>query len=63
MITHYNNKHQQRARRIEMFKITYSNHDQGNHGGSMVRESKEVADRTAKLMAECGYKTVTVERL
>ena len=36
-----------------MFKITYSNHDQGNHGGAMVRETKEIAERTAKLMAEC----------
>jgi hypothetical protein len=46
-----------------MFKITYSNHDQGNHGGAMVRETKEIAERTAKLMAECGYKTVTIEKL
>ena len=46
-----------------MFKITYSNHDQGNHGGAMVRETKEIAERTAKLMAECGYKTVTIGKL
>ena len=46
-----------------MFKITYSNHDQGNRGGSMVRETKELADRTAKLMLECGYQTVTISKL
>lgn len=46
-----------------MFKITYSNHDSGSSNGSMVRETKELADRTAKLMKECGYKTVTVEKV
>lgn len=43
-----------------MFKITYSNHDNGAISGHMVRDTQAAADRTAKLMRECGYKTVTI---
>jgi hypothetical protein len=43
-----------------MLKITYGNHDNGATSGTMVRETAEQAERTAKLMRECGYQTVTV---
>lgn len=42
------------------FTITYGNHDNGAAGGSMVRESLDRAQRTARLMGECGYQTVTI---
>ncbi len=44
------------------YKIEYSNHDKGAQSGSMVRETAQRAERTAKLMKECGYRTVTVNR-
>lgn len=43
-----------------MFTITYSNHDNGATSGQMVRDTQAEANRTAKLMSECGYQTVTV---
>lgn len=43
-----------------MFTITYSNHDNWAAGGTMIRETAQQAERTAKLMRECGYKIVTV---
>lgn len=43
-----------------MFKITYGNHDNGATSGQMIRDTQAAADRTAKLMRECGYQSVTV---
>lgn len=43
-----------------MFTITYTNHDNGATSGQMIRDTQAAADRTAKLMGECGYKTVTI---
>ena len=43
-----------------MFTITYSNHDNGATSGHMIRDTQAAADRTAKLMRECGYQTVNV---
>lgn len=43
-----------------MFTITFTNHDNGATGGTMIRETREVAERTANLMRQCGYQTVTV---
>jgi hypothetical protein len=48
-------------RRSKMFKITYSNHDCSSSTGSMLRETRELAERTAQLMKECGYQTVIIE--
>lgn len=44
----------------QMFKITYGDHDCGCTGGSMIRETRERAERTAQLMGECGYRTVAI---
>jgi ElaB/YqjD/DUF883 family membrane-anchored ribosome-binding protein len=43
-----------------MFTITYSHHDNGATSGQMIRDTQAAADRTAKLMRECGYQTVTI---
>lgn len=43
-----------------MFTITYSNHDNGATSGQMIRDTQAAADRTAKLMSDCGYQTVTI---
>ena len=40
--------------------VVYGNHDQGAKDGSMVREAGESAERTARLMRECGYRDVTI---
>lgn len=45
-----------------MFTITYTNHDNGATSGQMIRDTQAAADRTAKLMGECGYKTVTITK-
>jgi len=42
------------------YTITYSNHDTGATDGQMIREGFDRAIRSAQLMSECGYKTVTV---
>lgn len=43
-----------------MFTVTYSNHDNGATSGQMIRDTQAAADRTAQLMRECGYQTVSV---
>ena len=45
-----------------MFKVIYQNHDLGSEGGVMIRESLKRAERTAKLMSECGYCDVKIEK-
>jgi hypothetical protein len=45
-----------------MFTITYSNHDNGATSGRMIRDTQAAADRTANLMTECGYQTVTITK-
>lgn len=42
------------------YTVTYSDHDRGANGGSMVRETREIAERSARLMRECGYRTVEI---
>lgn len=43
-----------------MFTVTYANHDNGCSNGQMVRETLAMAQRTADLMRQCGYDTVTI---
>ena len=45
---------------MKTYTITYQNHDQGAAGGSMIRESLERAEFTARLMKECGYQLVII---
>ena len=45
-----------------MFTINYSSHDNGATSGQITRDTQSAADRTAKLMAECGYQTVTITK-
>lgn len=45
-----------------MFTINYSSHDNGATSGQIIRDTQSAADRTAKLMAECGYQTVTITK-
>ena len=42
--------------------VEYSDHDCGAKGGSMIRKTEKIANRTARLMRECGYQTVTVRQ-
>lgn len=44
------------------YYVTYGNHDMGSPGGSMVRETLELAKRAARLMRECGYRDVSIRR-
>lgn len=46
-----------------MCTITFTDHDNGATGGQMVRDTQAAADRTAKLMSDCGYRTVTVAQV
>ena len=43
------------------YEIKYADHDMGATGGHMIREGKETAERTARLMRECGSRLVEVE--
>lgn len=45
---------------MKTFTIRFSDHDNGATDGSMVREGYERAASTARLMQECGYRTVTI---
>lgn len=45
-----------------MYTITYTNHDNGATGGEIIRDTQAAADRTAKLMGDCGYQTVTITK-
>ena len=44
-----------------LYKVTYTNHDKGAEGGSMVRESLAAAEQTARLMQDCGYRVTIIE--
>lgn len=40
----------------ETYFVFYGDHDMGSKPGFMVRETLEAAARTARLMADCGYR-------
>lgn len=42
--------------------VEYSDHDMGCKGGYFLRPSKERADKSARLMKECGYQTTSVRQ-
>lgn len=45
-------------------RVVYGKHDQGDERyGAMVREAGESAERTARLLRECGYGDVRIERI
>jgi hypothetical protein len=44
----------------ESYFVFYGDHDQGSKPGFMVREGIETAERTARLMNECGYQFTEV---
>lgn len=44
----------------KLWIVEYSNHDVGSSSGHFVRKTQKDAERSAKLMKECGYQTVTV---
>lgn len=52
----------QQAEKKELWIVQYMNHDMGSTGGYFVRKSEKEAERSAKLMRECGYQTVTVRQ-
>ena len=38
--------------------VFYGDHDKGSPDGMIVREGVERASRTAKILAECGYRKI-----
>jgi len=44
----------------QTYFVFYGDHDRGCKPGFMVREGLEIAQRSAKLMGECGYRFVDV---
>jgi hypothetical protein len=44
-----------------MYKVTATNHDQGARNAEFVRKTLEDAERTARLMRECGYQTTITQ--
>lgn len=43
----------------ETWVVEYSEHDCGSRSGHLIRKSEKDAQRTARLLKECGYAKVT----
>lgn len=45
---------------IWVFRVIAKNHDRGSPEASFLRETREIAERSADLMRQCGYGEVKV---
>jgi hypothetical protein len=43
------------------YTVRYSEHDAGAKDGMFIRESRQIAERSARLLKECGYRKVEVK--
>ena len=46
----------------ETWMVHFEDHDYGAAGSDFLRPTKKLAERSADLMRQCGYQTVTVRQ-
>jgi hypothetical protein len=47
----------------QRWSVYCGHHDMGSHPVTLVKKTKQDAERTAKLMAECGYEGIEVKQI